>query len=64
MDWLTSVSPILIPIVALLIPIVGIIAGAILKVQKLQLLHETIRVMSANGQQIPQQLLDQIIDKK
>jgi hypothetical protein len=64
MDWLTSVSPILIPIVALLIPIVGIIAGAVLKVQKLQLLHETIRVLSANGQPIPQQLLDQIIDKK
>ncbi|QJD92566.1 hypothetical protein HH213_22210 [Duganella dendranthematis] len=64
MDWLTSVSPILIPIVALMIPIVGIIAGAVLKVQKLQLLHETIRVLSANGQPIPQQLLDQIIDKK
>jgi hypothetical protein len=64
MDWLTTVSPILIPIVALLIPIVGIIAGAVLKVQKLQLLHETIRVLSANGQQIPQELLDKILDKK
>ncbi|MRW86663.1 hypothetical protein GJ698_21560 [Pseudoduganella sp. FT26W] len=64
MDWLTTVSPILIPIVALLIPIVGIIAGAVLKVQKLQLLHETIRALSANGQQIPQELLDKILDKK
>jgi uncharacterized membrane protein len=64
MNWLTTVSPILIPIVALLIPIVGIIAGAVLKIQKLQLLHETIRVLSANGQQIPQELLDKILEKK
>jgi hypothetical protein len=64
MDWLTSVSPVLIPIIALLIPIVGIIAGAVLKVQKLQLLHETIRALSANGQPIPQELLDKVVEKK
>ncbi|MFZ6727289.1 hypothetical protein ACO0K2_17495 [Undibacterium sp. MH2W] len=64
MNALTDVSPVLIPIFALLIPIVGIIASAVLKIVRLQLLHETVRQMSANGQPIPTELLNKIIDPK
>jgi hypothetical protein len=63
MHSFTDMSPILIPIVALLIPIVGIIAGVTLKITRLQLLHETVRQISANGQPIPPELLNQIIGK-
>lgn len=64
MNVFTDVSPVLIPIIALLIPIVGIIAAAVLKITRLQLLHETVRQISANGQPIPPELLEKIIEKK
>ncbi|MES2257537.1 MAG: hypothetical protein V4724_03410 [Pseudomonadota bacterium] len=61
---INEVSPVLIPIIALLIPIVGIIAGVTLKITRLNLLHETIRHLAANGQPIPPELLNKIIDRK
>lgn len=64
MNLFTDLSPLLVPIIALLIPIVWIIAWAVLKATRLQLLHETIRHISASGQPIPPELLNQIVDKK
>jgi len=64
MNLLTEISPLLIPIIALLIPIVGIVAWATVKITRLNLLHETARQMSANGQQIPPELLAKIIGNK
>jgi hypothetical protein len=64
MSFLTDLSPILIPVVALLIPIVAIIATITFKIMRLQLLHETVRQLSANGQPIPPELLNKIIDSK
>ena len=64
MNLLSDLSPLLIPIVALLIPIVWIIAWVTLKITRLNLLHETIRHLSASGQTVPPELLNQIIDKK
>lgn len=63
MNLFTDLSPLLVPIIALLIPIVWIIAWAVLKATRLQLLHETIRHISASGQPIPPELLNQIIEK-
>lgn len=64
MNALSDISPLLIPIIALLIPVVGIIAWATVKITRLNLLHETARHLSANGQPIPPELLEQIIGKK
>ncbi|MFZ6814757.1 hypothetical protein ACO0K3_09845 [Undibacterium sp. Rencai35W] len=64
MNPLTDLSPILIPITALLIPIVSIIAWVILKITRLNMLHETVRLLSQNGQPIPPELLNKIIDDK
>lgn len=64
MNILTDLSPILVPVITLLIPIVWIIASVVLKITRLHLLHETIRHLSANGQPIPPELLDNIIGKK
>ncbi len=64
MSVFNELSPNLIPIVALLIPIVGIIAGVTLKITRLNLLHETVRQLGANGQPIPPELLNMIIDRK
>ena len=64
MSLFTDLSPILIPITALLIPIVGIIGAVALKITRLHLLHETVRQLSANGQAIPPELLNKIIDTK
>jgi hypothetical protein len=64
MSFLNELSPNLIPIIALLIPIVGIIGGVTLKITRLNLLHETIRQLAAKGQPIPPELLNTIIDKK
>ena len=61
---LTNLSPLLIPIIALFIPIVAIIARTVLKVTRLNLLHETVRHLSQNGQTIPPELLNQIVDDK
>lgn len=64
MSSLTDLSPVLIPIIALLIPIVSIIAWVILKITRLQLLHETVRHLSEHGQPIPPELISKIIDGK
>lgn len=64
MSSISDLSPILIPITALLTPIVWIIAWATLKITRLQLLHETVRQLSANGQPIPPELLKKITEDK
>jgi len=64
MSIFTDVSPILVPVMALLIPIVAIIAGVTLKIMRLQMLHETVRQLSANGQTIPPELLNQVLETK
>lgn len=64
MSMLTDVSPLLIPIIALLIPIAGIIAWAAIKITRMNLLHETARHLSSNGQPIPPELLAEITGDK
>jgi len=64
MNAFSYLSPVLIPVIALLIPIVWIVAAVILKITRLNLLHETVRILSANGQAIPPEFLDKILDKK
>jgi hypothetical protein len=64
MSLFTDLSPILVPIIALLIPIASIAAWAIVKITRLNLLHETVRHLSANGQSIPPELLAKIVDRK
>lgn len=64
MNILSDISPVLIPVLALCVPIVGVIAWAVVKITRLQMLHETIRQLSANGQPIPPELIAQIVDRK
>jgi len=64
MSLLTDVSPLLIPIIALLVPIVGIIAWATVKITRMNLLHETARHLSSNCQPIPPELLTEITGHK
>jgi len=64
MYLLQDMSPLLIPIIALLIPIVGVVAWAVVKVNQAHLLHETVRILSANGQPIPPELLRKITGSK
>ncbi|MYN43788.1 hypothetical protein GTP23_01735 [Pseudoduganella sp. FT93W] len=64
MSSLTDMSPVLIPVIALLIPIASIIAWAVIKVTRLNLLHETIRHISSTGQPIPPELLAEIVSSK
>jgi len=64
MSVFNDLSPILIPVTALLIPIVSVIAWVILKITRLHFLHETIRHLSEHGQPIPPELLSEITDSK
>jgi hypothetical protein len=64
MSVLTEVSPILVPIIALLVPIVALVAWAAVKIARLNLLNETVRQMSKNGQPIPPELLEKIAGRK
>ncbi|KQQ40106.1 hypothetical protein ASF61_04745 [Duganella sp. Leaf126] len=64
MNMLSDVSPLLVPIVALLVPIAGVIAWAVVKVTRMNLLHETARHLSSNGQPIPPELLAEITGHK
>ena len=57
MGELSHLAPFLIPIVALLIPIVAIISFYISKSRREQLMHETLRQLSERGQTIPPELL-------
>ena len=60
MSFLTDISPQLVPVIALAIPIVGVVAWAIVKITQLNLLHETVRQLSSNGQAVPPELLAKI----
>ena len=57
-DIFKHFAPFMIPIVALLIPIVAIIAHYVNKSQRERAIHDTVRQLSAAGQPIPPQLLD------
>ncbi len=57
-DTFKHIAPFLIPLVALLIPIVAIVAHYINKSQRERAIHDTVRQLSAAGQPIPPQLLD------
>lgn len=57
MGELKHLAPFLIPVLALLIPIVAIIGGFITKARREQLMHETLRQLSERGQPIPPELL-------
>ncbi len=54
---LTTVAPLLIPILALSIPIVAIVMGALAKMRRTELMHETVRQLIAQGREIPPELL-------
>ncbi len=64
MSMLTNISPQFVPIVALLVPIVGVIAWAAVKITQMILLHETVRQLSANGQPVPPELLAKMTGEK
>lgn len=64
MNSLSNLSPLLIPILAMLVPIVGVIAWAAVKISRLHMLHETVRQMSAKGQPVPPEFIAEIVDKK
>lgn len=64
MSPFSNLSPLLVPIIALLIPIAGIVAWAVVKITRSNSLHETVRLLSANGQPIPPELLAKIVDNK
>lgn len=64
MNFLTDVSPLLVPILALLVPIVGMIAWATVKISRMNLLHETVRYLSSNGQPVPPELLAEIANRE
>lgn len=54
---LTAVAPLLIPILALSLPIVAIVMGAVAKMRRTELMHETVRQLIAQGREIPPELL-------
>lgn len=62
MDFLNMrhVLPFLVPIMALMIPIVAIIMGIQAKMRREQLLHETLRQLADKGQPLPPELLNQL----
>ena len=64
MSIFTDLSPILIPVIALLIPIAGIISWTVIKIARLNLLHETVRQLGASGQPIPPEFLAEVVSKK
>lgn len=55
---LQHLAPLLIPIVALFVPIVAIVMGVSARMRRTELMHETLRQMVAQGREIPPQLLD------
>lgn len=62
MDFLDlrHIVPYLVPIMALLIPIVAIVMGVSAKMRREQLLHETLRQFADKGQPLPPELLAQL----
>jgi len=64
MSLLTDISPQVVPIVALIVPIVGVIAWAAVKITQMMLLHETVRQLGSSGQPVPPELLAKITGEK
>jgi len=58
MNQLANMAPLLIPVLALLIPIVAIIGSFVTRSRREELLHETLRQLSERGQPIPPELLN------
>ena len=63
MQW-AELSPFIIPVVGMLIPIVAIICHTVMKVMRMQMLHETVKHLADRGQPIPPELLNSIISQK
>jgi hypothetical protein len=61
-DHFTDVSPLMIPILSLLIPIVAIVAHYMGKAHTERQRHETIRELARAGQPIPPELLNDVQD--
>jgi len=61
---LDELSPFIIPVTAMLIPIVAIICHTVMKVMRLQMLHETVKHLADRGQPIPAELLNSITHQK
>lgn len=57
-EGLKQLAPFLIPLLALMIPIVAIVGGLVYRSRREELLHETVRQLSERGQSIPPELLD------
>jgi len=57
MAYLQQLGPYLVPILALLIPIVAIVGKHVASIRRDELIHETMRQLSARGQPIPPELL-------
>jgi hypothetical protein len=61
MDFGTSLNllaPFIIPIVALMIPLLAVYLSIQARIRRTQALHETIRQLGASGHPIPQALID------
>jgi len=61
-EYFHSLGPLLIPILALLIPIVAIVSHYLSKSNSERERHETIRVLARAGQPIPPELLADVQD--
>jgi hypothetical protein len=57
-DTLKHLFGLMIPIIAICIPIVAIVAGIRMKMAREQLMHETVRQLAERGQPIPPELLN------
>jgi hypothetical protein len=55
--YLEQLGPYLVPILALLIPIVAIVGKYVTTIRREELIHETMRQLSERGQPIPPELL-------
>nr|WP_316642094.1 DUF6249 domain-containing protein [uncultured Roseateles sp.] len=62
LDYFQAFGPLMIPILALLIPIVAIVAHYLAKASSERQRHETIRELARAGQPIPPELLTEVQD--
>lgn len=62
LEYFQSLGPLLIPILALLIPIVAIVSHHLTKASVERQRHETIRELARAGQPIPPELLAEVQD--
>ncbi|MGH7995682.1 MAG: DUF6249 domain-containing protein [Opitutaceae bacterium] len=56
---MASISPVIVPIVAMLIPIAAIVCKYLARDHERERLHATVRLALEKGQPIPRELLDQ-----